>query len=227
VSRRAARIAAPVAIDGPSASGKSTVARRVAGGLGALYVDSGSVYRAVTRVALENGVDTSSNSALAAMMDRVNIDFAVKDGAVCVRIDGRHVGPEIRTEAVNRHVSPVAAQPEVRRRIVEWLRGMADLGPLVMEGRDIGTVVFPDTPFKFYLDASPEERARRRHAESGAGPTVDDVRSSLSRRDAIDSSRPVAPLQVARDAFVINTTSMSVDDVASAIVGRIRGKTGD
>jgi cytidylate kinase len=155
-------------------------------------------------------------------MDRAIIDFEVRDGAVCVRIDGRHVGPEIRTEAVNKHVSPVSAQPEVRRRIVDWLRGMSKLGPLVMEGRDIGTAVFPDTPFKFYLDASPEERARRRHAESAAGSTVDEVRSSISRRDAIDSSRSVAPLQAARGAVVIDTTSMGVREVVAAISGRIR-----
>ena len=215
----------PVAIDGPSASGKSTVARRVAKELSRLYVDSGSVYRAITWLALQQGVGTSDNWALADMMDNAKVEFDICDGAVRVSVNGRAIGPEIKSEEVNRHVSPVAAQPEVRRRIVDWLRGMVELGPLVMEGRDIGTVVFPDTPYKFYLDASPEERARRRHAETAGGGTVDEVRTSISRRDNIDSSRAVAPLKIAGDATLVDSTSKGAGEVVEFILARVRAGT--
>jgi cytidylate kinase len=213
-----------VAIDGPAASGKSTVSRRVAAALDALYVDSGAVYRGITWAALEQGVDVRDAAAVARMLEKLNVRFRARDGAVEFTIDGRAPGDAIRSMAVNNAVSPVAVIPAVRVQVVTWLRGMAPLGMLVMEGRDIGTAVFPDTPHKFYLDASPEERARRRHRELVAVTDVDEaeVGASLRRRDTIDSSRTMDPLQVASGATCIDSTGRSVDDVVNTIVTAVR-----
>ena len=213
-----------VAIDGPSASGKSTVARMVARELGWLYVDSGALYRAVTWKALKEGIDTKDGDRVAEMATGLAPEFAVQDGAVTFQLDGTVLGPELRTETINRNVSPVAAHPTVRKLVTGWLRGMLELGNLVMEGRDIGTAVFADTEFKFYLDASPEERARRRHAEMAAveAMSVNDVKASLSRRDEIDSRRMTAPLQIADDATVIDSTSLNAAQVTELIVKDVR-----
>jgi cytidylate kinase len=148
------------------------------------------------------------------------ITFFAEQGAVCFEVDGCRPGEALRTEAVNAAVSLVAAVPEVRARVVAWLRAMRRFGRLVMEGRDIGTVVFPDTACKFYLDASPGERARRRFLEEGGGEprSVEQVSASLSRRDRIDSSRQTAPLRRADGAVVIDSTGMRVDDVVAAVL---------
>lgn len=215
-----------IAIDGPSASGKSTVARHVAGALGRLYVDSGALYRAVAWKALKDDVDAHDGAAVAQLVDVTQPEFFVKDGAVCFRLDGVELDRELRDETINRNVSPVAAEPTVRTHVTQWLRDMMELGDLVMEGRDIGTVVFPDASYKFYLDASPEERARRRHAEMEAAEaemSVGDVHASLSRRDQIDSRRMTAPLAVADDAVVVDSTAMGIDDVVQSIVDRVIG----
>jgi cytidylate kinase len=211
-----------IAIDGPAASGKSTVARRVAAELGLLYVDSGAVYRGVTLQMLRWGVDTTDAEAMAHAAERLRLD-AVKDGgAVKVRVEGEAPGEALRSHEVNEHVSPVAAVPAVRRLVTQTLRDMARLGGLVMEGRDIGTAVFPDADFKFYLDASEAERARRRHAErQAAAGSVEDVGASLLRRDRIDSTRRTAPLRAAADAVTLDTTCLSVDAVCREIVARI------
>jgi len=214
-----------VAIDGPSASGKSTVAKKVAGELGWLYVDSGALYRAVTWKALKEGVDTKDNESVAALVKTLAPEFLVKDGVVCFLLDGIALDGELRTEEINRNVSPVAAEPMARAYVTQWLRDMVKLGDLVMEGRDIGTTVFPGSKFKFYLDASPEERARRRHAETNPieAMSVKDVHESLSRRDKIDSRRMTAPLCVADDANVIDSTSMDIGEVADYVIECVRG----
>ncbi len=214
-----------IAIDGPSASGKSTVARGVAGALARLYVDSGALYRAVAWKALKDGVDTHDAAAVAALVQTTQPEFFVKDGAVRFRMDGVELDRELRAETINRNVSPVAAEPTVRAHVTQWLRDMLSLGDLVMEGRDIGTVVFADASRKFYLDASPEERARRRHAEMEAVETdmsMGDVHASLSRRDEIDSRRMTAPLAVADDAVIVDSTGMSIDEVVEYIVVRVK-----
>lgn len=214
-----------VAIDGPSASGKSTVARRVAQALGRVYVDSGSLYRAVTWEALREGTNGQDEKNLAAVAHGLDMAFHIEDGAVRFRVNGRRPGEGLRDQAVNDHVSVVAAVPEVRRLVVGWLRSLTRFGPLVMEGRDIGTVVFPDAAYKFYLDASAEERARRRHAETRDNrPTsVQAVAASLKRRDEIDTTRRTDPLRVAEDARVIDTTGKSIDDVTRLILDRVQG----
>lgn len=214
-----------IAIDGPAASGKSTVARRVAAALGRLYVDSGSLYRGVTWDVLRkrNG---DGNTAVGASTE---FEFNVKDGAVRFAIGGVDPGIELRSSAVDENVSRVAADPAVRKLVVGCLRGMEKLGHLVMEGRDIGTAVFPDADMKFYLDASAEERARRRHAEvveRGSGLSVENVGSSIRKRDEKDSGRKTDPLRVAEDAVVIDTTAMTIDEVVVAILERVRRSAG-
>ncbi len=210
-----------VAIDGPAASGKSTVARRLARHFGYLYVDSGALYRGVTWAALERDVPGTDTAGVLAVMGALQIEFGVEDGAVTYTIDGVRPGAALRTEVVNRNVSPVAAIPEVRAQVVRWLRDMAALGPLVMEGRDIGTRVFPASPHKFYLDADPEVRARRRLGEMAEAGDVAQVGESLRRRDRIDSGRQVDPLRVAPDAMVLDSTALSIDEVVAAIRERI------
>ena len=214
-----------VAIDGPSASGKSTVSREVARALGFVYVDSGSLYRGITWKALREGVSCRDRDAVLALVARMNIEFFLEEKVVRFRIDGIDPGQDIRAQGVVDAVSDVAAIPEVRHFINGHLRSMPAFGPLVMEGRDIGSVVFPDTSFKYYLDADPEERARRRHREMAAQTEaggVDDVLDSLRRRDHKDTTRQTAPLQIALGAKVINTTSLSIEEVTERIASEIR-----
>jgi len=214
-----------IAIDGPSASGKSTVARKVAAGLGYQYVDSGALYRGIAWKAAELGCNPAKPEEIIAAMERMDVRFFVESGAVRYRIDGYEPRAEIRTERVSGLVSFAAAIPEVRAKVTQWLRNMAGLGKLVMEGRDIGTVVFPEADAKVYLDASPEERARRRHAElKPAGETADvnRVMDSLKNRDQRDAGRKTAPLKLADDAQVIDTTGLSIDQVVENILGKLQ-----
>ena len=213
-----------IAIDGPSASGKSTVARKVAARLGYKYVDSGALYRGLAWKMVESGCDTSDPGAVIAAMKRVKVDFMVEPEAIRYLMDGYEPREEIRMEKVNESVSVVAAIPEVRAQVTQWLQAMITFGNLVMEGRDIGTVVFPDAAAKFYLDASPEERARRRHAELKPESTPSDVGRvmvSLTTRDKRDSGRKTAPLKLAEDAQVVDTTGLNIDQVVTEIVRRL------
>ncbi len=214
-----------VAIDGPSASGKSTVARGAARALGFHYVDSGSLYRGLTWKCLRESVNTEDSIAVAELVNRTKLDFFVEEGAIRFTLDGEDPGAQIRSMLVQERVSDVAAVPDVRARVVQHLRDTTRFGNLVMEGRDIGTVVFPDTPHKFYLDADPEERARRRHQEfvkSAADTTVDKVLASLQRRDRKDSTRKTAPLQIALGARIIDSTAMQAKDVVEIVVNQVR-----
>ncbi len=214
-----------VAVDGPSASGKSTVSRRTAQAMGFIYVDSGALYRGVTWKCVKEGIDVKDSQAVTNLLIRMNMELVLKDGAVGYLIDGEDPGQEIRAEPVRERVADIAAQQSVRVYIVEKLRMMTKFGSLVMEGRDIGTVVFPDTPFKYYLDADPEERARRRAAEIKVQEGTEDVGavlSSLRRRDQKDSSRATAPLQIALGAKIINSTGMTVEQVVETIVADLK-----
>lgn len=213
-----------VAIDGPSASGKSTVARGVAKALGALYVDSGAMYRGMTWKVLRAGADPQDEEAVRAVMRDSVWRFETVEGAVRFTVDGEDPGEEIRGEAVRDTVSYVARIPEVRTFIVDRIRGMRGMGDLVVEGRDIGTVVFPDTAWKFYLDADPAERARRRNAEliaTESGTSVEAVLKNLQMRDHIDSTRKTAPLQVAPGAVVVDTTHLTLEEVVEVILGQM------
>lgn len=214
-----------VAIDGPSASGKSTVSRDAAVELGFTYVDSGALYRGMTWKCLRENVDVRDPARVVELMNRMNLEFFVENRVVGFMIDGEDPAVHLRSEPVRENVSDIAAIPEVRTFMVNHLREMVRFGNIVMEGRDIGTVVFPTTPHKFYLDADPGERARRRFEELARMENARDVGhvlDSLTRRDQKDSTRKTAPLQIALGARVVNTTSMSVDEVVALIVAEIR-----
>lgn len=211
-----------IAVDGPSASGKSTVARKVAAALNYLYVDSGALYRGITWNVLSQGGDPGKSGDVLDCLARMKIDIFVAEGAVRFRLGGVEPVAEIRSQRVCEGVSEVAALPEVRTAVTGWLRGMTQFGSLVMEGRDIGTVVFPAADAKFYIDASPEERARRRHAETRKDGDLRSVMTSLENRDRKDIGRKAAPLKVAADAVVIDSTGLSVDDVVEKIIQSIK-----
>ena len=211
-----------VAIDGPSGSGKSTVARGVAEGLGLPVLDTGAMYRAVTLAALRAGVPLDDGAECASIAHDASI--AVEKGVTT--LDGRDVSAEIRAPDVTAAVSAVSAHPAVREILVRRQRDwVARHGGGVVEGRDIGTVVFPDATVKVFLIASDDERARRRQRDEAAAERdvhLDDVKAALERRDAIDSARAVSPLRIAGDAAVVDTTGADVDTVVADIVTRAR-----
>lgn len=210
-----------IAIDGPSASGKSTVARVVAKMLDAVYVDSGALYRLVAWWMLKNNVDVHDGAAVATALDKLNIKCTVENGCSCYSTDLECPPNELRTSELNNAVSPVAANPVVRKVVTDTLRSLAQYGLLVMEGRDIGTAVFPHAVRKFYLDASPEVRAMRRHQDREGNvdkSELAEVKQSLARRDVIDSGRKTAPLRVADDAIVIDSSELDIEGVVARII---------
>jgi CMP/dCMP kinase len=211
-----------IAIDGPSGSGKSTVARAVAKELGLAVLDTGAMYRAITLAALEAQVVLDDAAACGAIA-RVSV-ITVEDGVTI--LDGHDVSAEIRGPLVTGAVSIVSAHPEVRAVLVAGQRAWVEQhGGGVVEGRDIGTVVFPDAPVKAFLVASDDERARRRQRDEAAAAravAVDEVKAALDRRDAIDRGRSVSPLRAADDAIVIDTTHLDVESVVATIVLRAR-----
>lgn len=214
-----------VAIDGPSASGKSTVSCEAAKELDYVYVDSGALYRGMTWKAVREGVDVKKPEDVVALMEASDWEFFLDGKVVKFTIDGEDPATQLRSEPVRERVSDVAVIPEVRAFMVARLREAAGFGDLVMEGRDIGSVVFPQTPFKFYLDADPEERARRRYKElleREGNSDQKQVLDSLKRRDQKDSSRKTAPLQIPLGARVINTTRMTIEEVVRLIVREVR-----
>jgi cytidylate kinase len=214
-----------VAIDGPSGAGKSSVSRIVGGKLGFLHVDSGALYRIMTWQALVRKVDTDDPDAVAAFAPTVEIECRPENGAIAYYVDGEKPGDRIRTPEINAHVSPISAVPEVRAIVTGWLREMPRLGDIVVEGRDIGSVVYPDSPYRFYLDCDPDERARRRQKEDeakGFVQTEAQVKASLLARDRIDSSRKTAPLKVPEGAIRIDTTHLPVEGVVDEIARRLR-----
>ena len=209
-----------IAIDGPSGAGKGTVARAVASALGYRHVDSGAMYRAVGWKALRTGVSLDDQAAVASLAESSQIEV----GADRVVIDGQDVTREIRTPEIDRAATSVARLPAVRAVLVAQQRAMG-VGGVVMEGRDIGTVVFPQADVKLYLDAAPEERARRRAADpahSGGPTTVSDVATLLTERDRLDSTRPTSPLYRAENAIVVDTTGKSVELVVAEVLEVVR-----
>ena len=217
-----------IAVDGPSASGKSTVSRGVARRLGLVYVDSGSLYRGLTWLALREGIAADDTAGLGNLLEQADFRFNVEHGRVGFTIGGAAPGDDLRSRPVAEAVSDYAAVPAVRRFVVARLRDMARFGGLVMEGRDIGSVVFPATPFKFYLDADPRERARRRlHDRAGpeGGDDMDAVLGALQRRDSKDAGREAAPLQIASGARIVNSTAMSAEEVIDLIIADVQSRS--
>lgn len=218
-----------VALDGPVASGKTVAAKALAARLGALYLDTGAMYRAVAALALEQGVDLDNERGLVTMLGKHTIDV-IADPAVAagyrVLIDRHDTGTRLFDPPVAAAVSTVAALALVRAELVERQRVIAAQGPVVMAGRDIGTVVLPDARFKFFLTASVEERARRRFEEfreRGIETTLDDVREQIAQRDRIDTTRAIAPLMQAPDAVRIDSTALTPDAVIEHMVGVVEG----
>ena len=205
-----------IAIDGPAASGKSSVARTLAQRLGFSYVNSGAMYRAVTWHVLQRGVNVHQPAAVANAIEQSRIVCDLVDNQSRILIDDHDPTPHLRDDDVNRAVSLVSSVPRVREILVARMREYAKKDNLVMEGRDIGSVVFPETPFKFYIDASPEVRVQRRQAEG--------QRDEIAARDCADSSRVVSPLVTAPDAAVIDTSALTIDGVVDQIMQRLVAK---
>lgn len=209
-----------VAVDGTSGSGKSSTCRAVAQRLGLRYLDTGAQYRAVTWWMLEHGVDVHDAAAVAARADEPDLVSGTDPAAPTITVDGRDVSVEIRGEAVNGAVSPVATVPAVRARLVALQREIIGAGGIVVEGRDIGSAVWPEARVKIYLTADPAARAARRALESGTAD-VEATRASLLARDRIDSSRAVDPLTVPEGATHVDSTDLSLDEVVDLVAGLV------
>jgi CMP/dCMP kinase len=223
--------ASTIAIDGPAASGKSTIGALLAEKLGYMYFDTGVMYRAVTCVALSHSIPISDEAAITELAEQVQIDFLppdVNDGRqYTIRADGRDITWDIRSREVDANVSPISAYAGVRRAMTAQQRRIGLKGRVVMVGRDIGTVVLPEADLKIYLDATEEERAHRRYLERqqrGEQVEYDAVRREIQRRDQIDSSRSVAPLKRADDAIYLDSTGLSVPEVLARTLEIVEAK---
>lgn len=221
-----------IAIDGPAAAGKSTIGELLAQRLGYLYLDTGAMYRAVTWIALQQGMDIADEEAITALAESVEINITrptVDDGRqYTVYANGQDVTWKIRRPEVDANVSPVSAYPGVRQALTEQQRRIGRRGRIVMMGRDIGTVVLPNADLKIYLEATVEERAHRRHREileRGEDADYGGVLASMRRRDEIDSRREAAPLRPADDAIIIDTTDLSIAEVLAKVEELVRSPT--
>lgn len=214
-----------IAIDGPSGAGKSSVSRIVGEKLGFLHVDSGALYRIMTWQCLEGGVDTSKPENVAAYASKIEIECRPEAGHIAYYVKGEAPGNRIRTPEINAHASEVATVKEIRDVITSLLRGMTKYGDLVVEGRDITTAVFPDSPARFYLTASAEARAARRQKEEVekgiANQSAEAVKASLLARDKIDSSRKYAPLKKADGAVEIDSSNLTLDEVVETVLSAL------
>ena len=216
-----------IAIDGPAAAGKSTIAKLVAEKLGYTYIDTGAMYRALTYKAIGAGIDLDKAADVEALLPGTEIVLKAGDKGQTVWLDGRDVTDEIRTDAVTNGVSAVSAHPGVRAYMVDAQRRMAEEGAVVMDGRDIGTAVLPDAELKIFMTASVEERARRRHAENlsrGFDSSLEQLAQEIALRDKKDSEREFSPLTQAKDAVLLDTTSMTIREAAEAIMELVREK---
>lgn len=220
-----------IAIDGPAASGKSTLGLKIAEALNYLFFDTGVMYRAVTWAAIDRGIPLEDEDALTRLAEEIDIDVlpAIQaDGRTStLLVDGQDVTWEIRSPEVDGHVSVVSAVPGVRKALTEKQRRIGLRGNVVMVGRDIGTVVMPDAEFKLYLDASVEERARRRYEElvrRGEQADYEEVLATMRKRDRIDSTREIAPLKAAKDAIIFHSDEIQAEDVFEKVMDLIKAR---
>lgn len=217
-----------IAIDGPAGSGKSTVSKAIAKKLGFLYVDTGAMYRTVTLKAMRKGVNFNDKNSVIKIASSVDIELKLEaNNSLKVFLDGEDVTRLIRTPELTKNIKHVASVPEVRKEMVKLQRKAAESAAkgAVLEGRDIGTAVFPNADYKFYLDADFKERVRRRHkelVETGQGVTLAEVEQDVASRDKSDMTRQVAPLKKAEDAILVDTTGISVGEVVKKILNQIK-----
>lgn len=210
-----------IAIDGPAGAGKSTVAKKVANKLGIFYLDTGAMYRAFTLYVMKKNVNFNNNLKI----ERLLQSFALTISEDCVCIQGLDVTKEIRREDVTAAVSYISSLDFVRKKMVELQREIGKNRDIIVEGRDIGTVVFPDTPYKFYLDAAIDKRAVRRlkdEKNQEIAGTIQTIKEKINKRDEFDSSRKVSPLKQARDAVYIDSTHLRIDEVCNTIIQKVK-----
>lgn len=219
-----------VAIDGPSGAGKSTVARAAAARLGYVYVDTGAMYRAIGLAVCRKGISGDDTAGIVAVLPEVQLDIRYEDGAQHILLCGEDVSDTIRTPEIAKYASKVSAVPEVRQFLLETQRDMAKNGNILMDGRDIGTVILPDAPVKIFLTASAEARAQRRYLElheKGQSITFDEVLHDIQQRDEQDMTRAVAPLKQAADAVLLDTSDISLEQSIEAVLRIIRERVED
>jgi len=218
-----------IAIDGPAGSGKSTTAKLVAKALGLLPIDTGAMYRAVALKVIREKIDPYDEEKVGEIAGKVNIEQKLENGEIHTYLDGEDVSTAIRTPEVNNTVSIISAYPGVRKKMVELQRKLAKAGGVVLEGRDIGTVVLPDADLKVYMIASLEERARRRLKElreKGMDVSLKDVKQEILMRDEMDSKREYSPLKIPEDAFILDTTNLTVEEQVEKILKEVERRFG-
>ncbi|TFZ39777.1 (d)CMP kinase [Soehngenia longivitae] len=212
-----------IAIDGPAGAGKSTVAKKIAKKLNLEYIDTGAMYRAFTLKVLENGLDPKNENEVLSLLENTEIIFLNNH----IYLDGKIVDEEIRNNSVSKNVSYVSSYSEVRKKMVELQQEMAKKNNVIMDGRDIGTVVLPNASYKFFITAQPEERGKRRYMELIEKGETDiilaDIIDDINKRDKIDSTRKESPLRIPDDAIVIDSTNLTVDEVVDLIIELIKG----
>ena len=209
-----------IAIDGPAGAGKSSIAKEVAKKLGFVYVDTGALYRTVGLYSVQNGISHDDTAGIIATLDKIDIDLAYENGQQCVYLNGEAVGDRIRTEQASLYASAVSKIPEVRAFLLDMQKKIAKKGGVIMDGRDIGTVILPDAKVKIYLSASPEARARRRYDElqqKGDPATYEEVLADMIKRDYDDMHREIAPLKQAEDAIPVDTSGETLEESVAKI----------
>ncbi|OUP52180.1 cytidylate kinase [Butyricicoccus pullicaecorum] len=216
-----------VAIDGPAGAGKSTIARAAAAQLGFVYVDTGALYRTIGLAVCRRGIDGTDVPGILATLPEIQVGLTYQDGAQHVLLDGEDVSDAIRTPQISTYASQVSSVPEVRAYLLDLQRDLARRQSVIMDGRDIGTVILPNAKVKIFLTASPEKRAARRCAElreKGQDVTVEGILADMERRDALDASRAVAPLKQAEDAVLVDTSDLTLEQSIEAVLTVIRDK---
>lgn len=216
-----------VAIDGPAGAGKSTIARAAAAQLGFVYVDTGALYRTIGLAVCRRGIDGTDVPGILTTLPEIQVGLTYQDGAQHVLLDGEDVSDAIRTPQISTYASQVSSVPEVRAYLLDLQRDLARRQSVIMDGRDIGTVILPDAKVKIFLTASPEKRAARRCAElreKGQDVTVEGILADMERRDALDASRAVAPLKQAEDAVLVDTSDLTLEQSIETVLTVIRDK---